>query len=74
MNKLFLRIFAALLLSFTTSAFSATPVSPMGIWLLTTQTQLQLIAKKGSPTISLPTIVKGHEIGTFFFRPFLLVL
>jgi hypothetical protein len=73
MNKLFLRIFVAFLLSFTTSAFSATPVSPKGTWLLTTQTQLQLIPKTGSATISLPTIVKGHEIGTFFqtilFRP-----
>ena len=66
MNKLFLRIFVAFLLIFTTSAFSAAPVSPIGTWLLTTQTQLQLIAKTGSPTISLPTITKGHEIGTFF--------
>ena len=66
MNKPFLQVLVALTLTFAASAFSVTPFSPIGTWLLTTQTHLQLIRKTGSATISLPTINKDHDIGTFF--------
>jgi FKBP-type peptidyl-prolyl cis-trans isomerase len=67
MNKQIIRFFAVLSLCYATNTLSAaTPVLPTGTWLFTTQIQLQLIPKTGSATLSLPTVIKGHDIGTFF--------
>ena len=62
MNKQIIRFFAVLSLCYATNTLSAaTPVLPTGTWLFTTQIQLQLIPKTGSATLSLPTVIKGHD-------------